>query len=208
MRVFTYYDPVLDWEQAQLPLIELWKKSWTAAGWQPAVLGWNEANATPEIHEYHTRILTLPTVNPIKYEMACYLRWLAIKNVNGGLMTDYDVMNYGFTPDDCQKEKRKDRLTFFEGHVPSVVYGEKEDFSYLVDLIKYYVLDGSDNYEGRPHISDMYICAKYINRAQFRPLSVVKVPLQDGWQTAKLLHFCASFSQGSKVAAIQKFRPV
>ena len=97
MNIYTYYDEVLE---NQIEIIEIWKESWRKNGWNPIVLDQQSINCSDVEIEY---LENLPSVNPKKYEMACFLRWNAMSNIGGGWMCDYDVINLGFSPDDSKK---------------------------------------------------------------------------------------------------------
>ena len=98
--VYTYFEPVPELPQDdELSLIDVWKASWSAQGWQPIVLS-PMTIADDGYYAYYDKLFTYPNVNAKKYEMACMLRWWWLRRVGGGLMVDYDVMNHGFKPDD------------------------------------------------------------------------------------------------------------
>jgi len=92
MKLYSYYSdvPVIGAFDS-LKLIALWRQHWTAAGWEPFVLNEWHARQHPRYAEFHSKLCVLPSVNPKEYEIACYLRWLALAQVGGGWMADYDV---------------------------------------------------------------------------------------------------------------------
>ena len=86
-RVYTFYDPITEGGYAQksreeLPLLRVWKKTWRERGWDPVVLSTRDAERHPRFEEYRRRFASLPTgTNPPQYEMACFVRWLAMTHV-------------------------------------------------------------------------------------------------------------------------------
>jgi len=123
MNVISYYDKIptgecelhsyrSDFSKECEDLIPLWKQTWTKYGWNPIVL--NKKNAINN-SVYHALDLNNPNSNfyktnptgSFKYNRSCYLRLLAyceyVKRHGPTLYCDYDVMNYGFTPDILSK---------------------------------------------------------------------------------------------------------
>lgn len=66
-----------------------------------------EADAArhPKFAEYKRKFWELPTEYGHDYEAACFLRWVAMAVWGGGMMVDYDVINYGFAPQLPHKDK-------------------------------------------------------------------------------------------------------
>lgn len=100
MNVYAFFEPLEDSPSTDyLRLIELWKKSWSFYGWSPKLLSLEDAKSHPLYQQLYDRCVDLPTLNNRKYELYCFLRWLAICQV-GGWYADVDIMNYGFVPED------------------------------------------------------------------------------------------------------------
>lgn len=126
-KIFTYYEDVGFSEQEAL--VKLWVKNWGAHGFEPIVLGPEDAEKHPYYEEFmdsmnrlHLEIMKCP-LKP--YGRACYKRWLAFSGVNysGGFsVADYDVFNKDFV------ECRFDKLTFFNWRCPCFAYGTAEQY--------------------------------------------------------------------------------
>jgi hypothetical protein len=97
MIIYTYYDASVG-INTQAELIRQWELSWARRGWEPRILTPRNAAQHPFYREFVSHINRLPTVNPRKYENACYLRWLALDAAGGGWMSDYDVINFAMAP--------------------------------------------------------------------------------------------------------------
>ena len=90
-------------------LMELWKKSWRNNGWNPIILGSQDAEEHPDYSRLDIKNIDNPlyvnNINGSDYQIACYNRHLAYSNFvlkNGTtLNADCDVINYSFTPEDC-----------------------------------------------------------------------------------------------------------
>ena len=156
--VYCYYDPVLP---GQVEEIAIWKLSWERYGWNPVVLNHSAIEGYPGLPELERRLSLLPTVNPKAYEMACYLRWLALALVGGGLLTDYDCVNVGFTPEEYATAIVGKALFSFGGHGPGVFYADREAALTLVETFaSHRPTSGKlDNWFGAPHVSDLMILA-------------------------------------------------
>lgn len=162
MKIYTYYDEVLE---NQIEIIEIWKESWIKNGWDPIVLDRKSINCSDEQINY---LENLPSVNPKKYEMACFLRWNAMSNIGGGWMCDYDVINLGFTPEDS---KKYESISILQGHVPCLVYGTPEDYMNIFNIFtteSFLTMEYGDS-----HTSDMIVIANIANRESINCLNIV-----------------------------------
>lgn len=197
--VYTYYDGIYeengealsDNAKMQAVMLKGWKRSWAKRGWNPQVLTIDDAMSHPLYEEFTERCSKLPTVNMPAYEMACYHRWLAVARKGGGFMSDYDVMNYSFTPTQPQAD-----LVMFESHpteenvTPSVVGGTAAGFT--TAAMVFATCNGDDvrmDEGGRPHTSDMIILQYMKHRGLYVTCPIVKQYRADGWKEAPLVHF-------------------
>lgn len=158
MKVYTFYENIdfINKNSNQEELINLWKESWINNGWDPIVLTIDDVLMTDEEHNLISKI---PTVNNIDYEIACYIRWRAMYRVGGGWMSDYDVVNNGFTPNDA---KKYESMSILQGHVPCLVYGSSNNYN---DIFNIFCKRGKDYYieiNGNKHTSDMIIIMNLI----------------------------------------------
>lgn len=164
MNIYTYYDDILE---GQHEIIELWKDSWMRNGWNPIVLDYSHAACTDMELEY---LGALPSVNPKRYEMACFLRWKAMSNIGGGWMCDYDVANLGFSPEDS---KKYESMSILQGHVPCLVYGSSEAYYNMFEIFTTESMKFLTSIGGIPHTSDMIVISNIIDREFINRLDVV-----------------------------------
>lgn len=106
MKAYCYFQPIDDPQFDQhAELVRRWKASWMRAGWDVVVLTERNARCHPAWAWFHAKIKDLPTVNPVAYENACFLRWLALATEmrpgEVAVFGDYDVLNLGFRPGDA-----------------------------------------------------------------------------------------------------------
>jgi len=108
--------------------VEYWVSHWKSKGWEPVVLTIEDAKKHPYFAEYYQQIKKVKTTNPFEYEMACFLRHLAMSVVGGGLMTDTDVFSLTLRPEELPDD---DRILLLGGGVPCAVWGNAHGYEFL-----------------------------------------------------------------------------
>jgi len=206
MKVFTYYD---DFKRQKEPLIDLWKESWSKHGWTPTVLTPDDAQRHPNFRQFVNAVSRLPTVNNKKYELACYVRHLAMGVIGGGLLTDYDVMCYGFTPPAmtgiaAKHPEEKFICTLHPRGVPCAIYGRLAGFEWFcAQMMNWPPAEHRVEPRG-PHLSDMIICQRL---KLHRENACINYPAE-GWEKALLVHFSSGQSkERAKPDLIREVRP-
>lgn len=190
MKIYTYHSVVRQLSiEDETRLIMLWKAAWERRGYEPVVLNEFIARQNKLFNVLDDKIIhKLPSINPISYDRACYLRWLAMVEVNGGLMADYDVMPYAdWTP---KNKTDPTPLVGYQKHVPSLVHGSRKAYLNIVNAFLNYQLQPDDLEQGKPHISDMLILHK--SHMPMRQLHHVKNYGEDGWDDSPLVHWSTS----------------
>jgi hypothetical protein len=154
--VYAFYAPIVRFGQESVAqstreakiaetdqqLLEVWSSSWAEAGYQPVLLSLSHAQK----HEhYEPYVYALSKVQLLgaggrnqEYNEYCFLRYLAMATVGGGLLSDYDVMpltgNQPLQPLD-------DRFTVYQktlnkaGAVPSLASGRASEWDRMANLI-------------------------------------------------------------------------
>jgi hypothetical protein len=196
--VYTYYEPLeeMNRDYAQEELINICAKSWKKNGWRLVILNYDVARSHDFYPMYSEIVKKLPSVNLLSYDYHCYMRWLAMSKVGGGIMIDYDVVNLSLMDDSIFNQKT---LTTFQGHVPCVVSGTAEQY---LDICKAFckLKDNEKcivNFNNRPHTSDMIMLSNM--KDQFNKLNyVVDYP-----GTAPLVHCSQKFCTENKKNKLQ-----
>jgi hypothetical protein len=126
-KIYTYFEDLGRPEQEAL--VNAWVLNWGAHGFEPIVLGVEDAKKSDFYEEFisamesvHMAIMGAPLGD---YGKSCYARWLAYSTVKGNLsfsVSDYDVFNRDFL------EIRRDKLTFFNHNCPCFAYGSPSQF--------------------------------------------------------------------------------
>lgn len=115
--VVTYFEDLswVDPSKSNKDLVEKWRTSWSKRGWNPIVLGVKDSiknNVYGQI-DLENRESVFHSCNPVTqkpfsyesyfYNLSCYRRLLAysqyVKTHGATLISDFDVINYGWTPD-------------------------------------------------------------------------------------------------------------
>lgn len=104
-NIYAYYESLQANDQAvEFSKANLWKDSWTRAGWNPVMLNSSHAQISPHRIKLQKKLLqTYPLLDKEKNESVELIqlrfnRLCAIHAAGGGWVSDYDVLNYGFTP--------------------------------------------------------------------------------------------------------------
>lgn len=205
MRVFTYFDelPGINPDRA---LLELWRETWARHGWEPVVLCRDDAlladaAAVHLIEESH-ELRRGPC--PDGYNTACHLRWIAHLS-HGGLMTDYDVLNNGFSVYDLRQligGGRVEPIFLHANPVPCAVFGRPSSIRSMVNMILYHArrVDSGElpvssfgEHEELSFVAhDQAVFAQHANQFFFPDQPRVIDFGGPGWYTAPLIHFCNS----------------
>lgn len=173
----------------------LWRKDWIDQGWRAVILGRNIAKHHPKYEAIVEKAKELPTANNRSFEESCYVRWCAFSVASAPMIpkvfADYDVFaRVSYPPRDTQFPLNGDP----DGG-PGWVVGDKALIDSIIDRILDYVPDGSDVFNGSPHVSDMIIIQK--NRNLFTHWSPeVACYTAQGWRNRPLVHFGSSYLPG------------
>lgn len=196
--VYTYHDNVPGMGSQEW-LLARWANSWKAAGFTPIVLSKDDAKTHKHWAELEKRFASYPTINPTAYETACYFRYIALVQRGGGMMTDADVMNYGFTPEDLQAAIEKapnselPTIMLDASPCPCVVYGTAEQFNNAVTWFANNQEKCTKMERGRPHASDQ------TGVQSGPPWTAYGVAIQygvTGHEKAPLVHYCHAACAG------------
>ena len=107
MNVYSFYRKFKSGaaHDNEMKIINKWKDSWSKYGWNPIVLGLDDIEKDEFFWEFYSAINKAPTVNLKILEVSAWFPYIAVyqyinKNDNGLFChTEYDMVNYGVTPD-------------------------------------------------------------------------------------------------------------
>lgn len=194
--VYTFFSPVPELNAAEhLRQVDIWKNSWRSRGFKPVVLNLDTAMRHPDFQKLNAIFEKFPTVNAKKYELYCYIRWLALEVVGGGMTSDYDVINNGFTPDYMEEFKAdKDRITVFQASsdlsciTPAAVYAPVPALKKFISAMAEYKVDETDKEGEAKHISDQNILRKHSKDDWVSIQLLCKEYGEDGWKDVPMTH--------------------
>lgn len=198
MIVNTYYTDCPKHNKSnELDLLHLWRGSWSARDVETRVITEQDAAAHPYFTEYREAVSKLPSVNTPEYELACWLRWLALAHVGGGFMSDYDVFANGdrFHQSDIEEAAASsDNLHAFHtiNPCPSFVYASAKSAERICREFASGKL-GKRDMGGRTHYSDMLALEDLVIRKTEWITTYDMVRDYEGtpeWRRAQLVHFC------------------
>ena len=194
--VKTYYEPLEGRNHAEQEwLLGTWADSWRKHGWHPVVINRALAEQHPYFPMFLKAFTDLPSVNGKDYELACYLRHVAMVQSGGGLLVDYDVINVGFTPEMLPISNLKyPAIMADKNPCPCGVYGSAQEFDALCSFIAKQGKDAIVTEGGRPHTSDQHFVQHFA--AHFYSYEIIWQYGQKGWENAKLIHFSSGSCQG------------
>jgi len=140
-KIYTYYEDIGFKQQTEL--VNLWKNSWENMGFEAIVLCKQHARKHPDYDDFVEKMrfifLELTGKKLSAYGLSCFVRWLAYATLGRDddpltpgkderfLVSDYDVINNGWTPKDCPSEK----LHFLDEDCPCLASGTPAHFDLL-----------------------------------------------------------------------------
>lgn len=221
-NVFTYYSPVpgLYSEDSQRKLIDIWARSWRKAGWQPVVIQEQNFSRTPRYAYLREKFLRHKTEYGDEYTLACYMRWAAVAHYGGGMLTDYDVINYGFEP----RNPPTDRMIIFCDEPPLTVFmgavlGTREHFERMTEIFADWTIKPQDTgaQADRWYYNDLMMLERLFHTPHHnKPAWLVKengCALFDyeSWKTSRLVHYGYKMKEAGhwpKHQWIERMRPL
>lgn len=145
-----FSDPTYRAEQEAV--VKLWEKNWRDAGWDTRILTEDDAKRHPDYEKFRNAFEALPTVNPKHYEMAAWMRHVAMACV-GGLLVDYDTLNKSCHSGFDRPEERFPQVLSDKNPVPFAITGTKEQFQ---NAIEAFLTCQPVTEKGALHLSDMH----------------------------------------------------
>mmetsp|Transcript_13596 Transcript_13596/g.19002 ORF Transcript_13596/g.19002 Transcript_13596/m.19002 type:complete len:343 (-) Transcript_13596:135-1163(-) len=125
-------------DDADSDMINSWSRAWEAAGWRTQILTLEDAKKHPQFDYFNKTLHELPFDKTFQeYDILCFHRWLAMVEVGGGWMSDYDV--YPLNPLRGKVLPFGGKLTAYEniprGAVPSLVSGSSSEWNRMANTL-------------------------------------------------------------------------
>ena len=193
--IHTYFTPVPDLNLVdETKLLLLWRENWKAQGFETTVLNEYIARQHPYFAEFDQVVSQFPTVNPKKYEVACFHRWLAMA-ATGGIMADHDCFNRCVPP--AKPESIDwDKITVCERGlngvlVPSLVIASAEGYLWVCERFAEFTAEAAENEGDRAHLSDMLLLNRIYGAHpdRFKVVPLVAMYGDPAWEAKHFTHF-------------------
>lgn len=188
MNVFSYYHDV-SYSKYPRELISRWESSWKSFGFDPIILQESDARKHHLFDEYDELVKTIPTMNDPGWERHCWLRWLSYELASPGMFTDWDVINFGFTPDEIKENEWN--LTGMDQTGTAALYGSKLALRAFVSIIPF-AIQMAYKVDGVRHVEDMHLMTSPLLNGLRSVHPVGWVYGEPGYLQAKLIHFSNS----------------
>jgi hypothetical protein len=211
VNVFTYYaDEVpglydsqptsLGTAESQRELLKLWERNWKSRHWDPVVLTEADVRKHPRFDFFHEHFRYKPTEYGERYTVACWLRWLAMAQVGGGMLVDYDVFSYEFKPSDAAGYDPHDMMIFAnnppERLFMGAVLGSAQHYLDMCELFIAAVPCEHDwnKKAGLFHQDDLSLLLRMFEGTLYKPEWLHRLPgcalfPQGDWLTAPMTHY-------------------
>ncbi len=98
-NVYTYFQKLTGTSIEDQAILDTWRQGWSTRGWNPVILSERDAIKHLKFAEYGIKIEKLPVAGDKNRIANKFFRWLALDQVGGGLMVDYDALPGEFTPE-------------------------------------------------------------------------------------------------------------
>lgn len=202
MKVSCFYEPIGSVSKDILEIQKLWKHSWAKYDWEPVVVGINEAKKHPEYEFFSNLKLINFSINGKENTRLCYTRWLAYQ-ISGGFWCDYDVMNYGFSPNDLNFSNYQENPVFLSG-AGSCGYATEAGYKKIIDT---YIeassrdFDFLKNFVQGNDINDMTIM-RFSHSHDWYIEGFCQDYTRDFWEKSKLVHFAHEYTTHPRSALI------
>ena len=103
MNIYAFYKPASAGlrDEEERGMVAKWKESWFRYGWNPIVLGMDDIIKDELYNRLISTVKNFPSPNPLPWHLSTWIRWAAWAQIKDDLFAigDYDVINYGFTPE-------------------------------------------------------------------------------------------------------------
>lgn len=144
-KIYAYYESIpLANQPEEFNCANYWKHSWTANGWEPVMLNRSHAQGSPLYLKLQAKLtkqaLGIPEAlrSRVQWITSRFSRWCALHAAGGGWMSDYDVANLDFKPEQAT-EYEKDATLQINASVPAYVFYATQD--HCVNVIKKFIQD-------------------------------------------------------------------
>lgn len=131
-NIYAFYTSIqLADQNEEFACANWWKTSWEKLGWKSVMLNRSHAQGSHLYNKLASKMvnatgkLSPERRNQVDWLMARFTRWCALHAAGGGWMSDYDVFNLNFTPENADDIDQKQSL-YVCGEPTYLFYATKE----------------------------------------------------------------------------------
>jgi hypothetical protein len=131
-KIYSYYESIPTRRQEEeFSRANAWKASWERHGWEPIMLNNSHAKGSPLFQKLVAKILrvapelSIADQNNFQKIIIRFVKWCALHAAGGGWLSEYDVVNCGFTKSDAENFEKKS-LVLIGDKKSFLVYANEE----------------------------------------------------------------------------------
>lgn len=153
-NVYTYFQQLTGTSIEDQAILDTWRQGWSTRGWNPVILSERDAIKHQKFAEYGIKIEKLPVAGDKNRIANKFFRWLALDQVGGGLMVDYDALPGEFTPERISLDGgplllRSDPAA----HLFGIWMNRQQSADWIKEIMSYDA-QPDDLIGDKPHVSD------------------------------------------------------
>lgn len=131
-RIYAYYESIpTSPQREEFACSNLWKGSWEGNGWECTMLNKTHSAASPLLRGLMVKLLKHEGIHEVI--VSRLRRWCALHAVGGGWMSDYDVVNLGFTPSLATEIESVQKLHMVAGQKSYIFYATAEKAEQVIE---------------------------------------------------------------------------
>mmetsp|Transcript_53916 Transcript_53916/g.101058 ORF Transcript_53916/g.101058 Transcript_53916/m.101058 type:complete len:341 (-) Transcript_53916:226-1248(-) len=131
--IHTLFDHVTGMSESERHTLLAWEKIWQQAGFKTRVLTRADAERSPFYPAFKDAFSKVNLGNNPEYRQNDFLRYLAMAEVGGGWMADFDVIPTFITPD--MPLFNQGNFTVYQDFVPALISGTRPEWERMVQEI-------------------------------------------------------------------------
>jgi hypothetical protein len=196
-------------------LIALHEKSFTDWGWKVIRLDESDAKCHPLYSSLvEADSILMSSKNSLEYTRACYARWLAYA-VSGVSFCDFDVMNYGFTPDDAREIASlqvDEDIPIFLSAATAIGLANSNGYEKILDTFMSFMKNPIIEGPLLEDVNDMTIMrhlrSSWYNLIPYSDPRFCRDYSLEGYESTKLVHYPHGLTPLPRVKTILEKRPL
>lgn len=128
-KIYSYYESFpMRRQEEEFACANIWKGTWEKHGWEAIMLNNSHAKMGSQHQKMISRLFVASKALPAGAQndfqpiQVKFSRLFALHHAGGGWLSDYDVVNSGFTPQMAEEIEKKCQLFFFDSEKTHLIY--------------------------------------------------------------------------------------